>query len=305
LRGFCYKEGGSSKGEYRMVTGGRRLSAIAALLIAACVSWPSESSAGEPDRRDAPTAISSIRAAEAEKPPLLPRPRTVDMPILVYHHVVPGVASGSTMTRSLFVTPDAFEQQLKYLKDNRYQSVSFDDLADCVEYGVALPDRPVILTFDDGWENQFTYGFPLLQKYGFTGTFFVVTGYLDFQNFMTSEQLKTMVAAGMTIGDHSRTHPALPTIGSSQRLQDEIAGSKAWLEERLGVPVTTFAYPYGSYTPAVVALIKAAGYRTARTVDDGTHDTADNLETLPGIVFPAYTSHYRDKVELAAGETRR
>jgi peptidoglycan/xylan/chitin deacetylase (PgdA/CDA1 family) len=288
-----------------MITGGRSLSAVAALLVAAFVSWPSEAPAGEPDRRDPPAEVSGIRAAEAEKPPVLPTPRAVDLPILVYHHVVPGVVSGSSVMRSLFVTPDAFDQQLKYLKDNRYQSVSFDDLADCVEYGVPLPDRPVILSFDDGWENQFAYGFPLLQKYGFTATFFVVTGYLDYQNFMTTEQLKTMIAAGMTIGGHSRSHPALPTIGSSQRLQDEIAGSKSWLEERLGVPVTTFAYPYGSYTPAVVALIKAAGYRTARTVDDGTHATADNLETLPGIIFPAYTSHYRDKVEFAAGETRR
>lgn len=247
-----------------------------------------------------PSDLSAVAAAEAEKPPLLPAPRTVDMPILVYHHIVPGHAQ-----TPLFVTPDGFEQQLRFLKDNGYQTVSFDDLADCIEYGIPLPDRPVILSFDDGWQNQFQYAFPLLQKYGFTGTFYIVSGYVDGQNFMTLPQLKALVAAGNTIGSHSRSHPALPSIGSPQRLKEEIVGSKDWLEQHLGVPITTFAYPYGSYTPAVMALVKAAGYRTARTVDDGTHYTADNLEMLDALIFPAYVNHYRDKVELASSETRR
>jgi peptidoglycan/xylan/chitin deacetylase (PgdA/CDA1 family) len=251
--------------------------------------------AEEPDRRAPPPEISALRAAEDEARPALPAPRSLEIPILVYHHVVPGRSASV-----LFVPPETFEQQLKYLQDNGYRSVSFDDLADCLEYGAPLPERPVILSFDDGWENQFAYAFPLLQKYGFTATFYVVTGYIDHQNFMTVDQLKTMIAAGMTIGDHSRTHPALPSIGNAQRLKDEIVGSKSWLEEKLGVAVDTFAYPYGSYTAAVAAAVKAAGYRTARTVDDGTHVTFDNLATLPGVIFPAYVRYYRGNVELAA-----
>jgi peptidoglycan/xylan/chitin deacetylase (PgdA/CDA1 family) len=256
--------------------------------------------AEEPDRRALPPEISALQAAEAEARPMRPAPSSVEVPILVYHHVVPGRSTGV-----LFVTPDGFEQHLKYLQDNGYHSVTFDDLADCLEYGAALPERPVILSFDDGWENQYTYAFPLLQKYGFSGTFFVVTEYLDHQNFMTTNELKMMLAAGMTIGSHSKTHPALPSIGNGQRLKDEIAGSKAWLESKLGVAIDTFAYPYGSYTAAVAAAVKAAGYRTARTVDDGTHAAADNLETLQALIFPAYVNHYRANVELAASETRR
>ena len=244
--------------------------------------------------------ISAIAAAEAEKPPLLPAPRAVDMPILVYHHIVPGHSGADHL--SLFASPEAFEQQLRTLRDNGYQSISFDDLADCLEYGLPLPERPVIISLDDGWENQFQYGFPLLQKYGFSATFYVVSGYLGGQNFMTVEQLKTMIAAGMTIGDHTRSHPALPTIASPQRLAEEISGSKSWLEERLHVPITTFAYPYGSYSAATVALVKAAGYRTARTVDSGTHYTVGDLETLAAIVYPEFAGHYRDKLELAVRE---
>jgi peptidoglycan/xylan/chitin deacetylase (PgdA/CDA1 family) len=247
--------------------------------------------------------ISAIRSAEGEKTPLLKTPRAIDIPIIVYHHVVPDQL-GSQRTRILYVAPDIFEQQLNLLRDNGYQSVSFSDVADCLEYGIALPERPVILSFDDGWDNQFNFGFPLLQKYGFTGTFFIVSGFLDHQNFMTTDQLKAMVAAGMTIGGHSRTHPALAGLGA-MRLQDEIAGSKLWLRERLGVPIDTFAYPYGSYTASVAAIVKSAGYRTARTVDVGTHCTADNLETLPGLIFSTFANHYRDKIEIASRDDHR
>lgn len=260
--------------------------------------------AQEPERRVTPPDISAIQAAEAEARPVLPAPRAVDMPILVYHHVVPGRASGAEGARTLFVTPDGFETQLKYLKDNGYQTVSFSDLADYLDYGTPLPEHPIILSFDDGWANQYQYAFPLLQKYGFTGTFYVVTGYLDHQNFMTVEQLKTMIAAGMAIGCHSRTHPALPSLGIGPRLKDEIAGSKAWLEQQLGVAIDTFAYPYGAYSQATVAAVKAAGFRTARTVDTGTHASGDNLALLPAVLYSQYVNHYRGNVELAA-DTRR
>jgi peptidoglycan/xylan/chitin deacetylase (PgdA/CDA1 family) len=273
------------------------LMAMVALAVMLALALPFQVVAGEPDRRDPPVPpeISALQAAEAEAQPSPPAPLAVEIPILVYHHVVPGHASPV-----LYVTPEAFEQQLKYLQSGGYRSVSFADLADCLEYGAPLPERPVIISFDDGWENQFQYGFPLLQKYGFSATFFVVTGYLDHPNFMTVDQLKTMIAAGMVIGDHSRTHPALPSIGNPQRLKDEIAGSKAWLEAQLGIAIDTFAYPYGSYTQATVAAVKAARYRTARTVDSGTHAALDNMETLPAVIFPQYVNHYRANVEVAA-----
>lgn len=269
----------------------RRVALLAPLLL----GWPLRALAWEPDRRLPPPEVSAIQAAEAEARPLRPAHAAVEIPLLVYHHVVPG--GGSPV---LYVTPDGFEQQLRYLQNNGYHSISFADLANCLEYGAPLPERPVILSFDDGWENQYQYAFPLLQKYGFGGTFYVVTGYLDHQNFMTTDQLKTMMAAGMIVGSHTRTHPVLPSIGNTQRLKDEIAGAKVWLEDRFGVAIDTFAYPYGSYTATTVAMVKAAGYRTARTVDDGTRAALDNIATLPALIFSQYVNHYRANVELVA-----
>jgi peptidoglycan/xylan/chitin deacetylase (PgdA/CDA1 family) len=279
-----------------------KISGMISLGIAALLLTTSASRTSAQKLTPAPD-LSPAAAAEAEHRPLLIPPRSVEMPILVYHHVVPGSGSGSEVAHMLFVTPEVFDQQLKYLRDNGYQSVSFDDLADCLETGMPLPPRPVILSFDDGWENQFTYAFPLLQKYQFTATFYVVTNYLDHQNFMTVQQLKTMMAAGMTIGGHSRSHPALTGLDTAHRW-DEIAASKNWLQERLGVTIDTFAYPYGSYSSGVAALVKAAGYRTARTVDFGTHYTVGDLETLQALLFQLYVRNYRENVELV-GEVRR
>jgi len=265
----------------------KAVSRRAALAAALVLASPLRALAAEADRRPPPPDASTVPAAEFEAQPWHPAPPAVDIPILVYHHVVPDHSPGA-----LYVTPDGFEQQLKYLRDSGYRSISFSELADALEYGAPLPERPVILSFDDGWENQFQHGFPLLQKYGFTGTFYIVSGYLDHQNFMTTDQLNTMMAAGMVVGSHSRTHPVLAGFGGA-RLKDEVAGSKAWLEDHLGIAIDTFAYPYGSYTAAVAAATKAAGYRTARTVDIGTRVSADNLATVPAILFPAFLGRYR------------
>ena len=111
----------------------RRVALASAIFMAS----PLRAFGDEPDRRAAPQEFSAIQAAEFEARALRPPPPSVDIPILVYHHVVPDHSQGV-----LYVTPDGFEQQLKYLRDNDYQSVSFTDLADCLEYGAPLPERP-------------------------------------------------------------------------------------------------------------------------------------------------------------------
>jgi peptidoglycan/xylan/chitin deacetylase (PgdA/CDA1 family) len=209
---------------------------------------------------------------------------SVVVPILLYHHVRPG------STGALFVSPEILDQQLEYLQYYGFHTISFTDLADYLEKGKSLPLHPLIISFDDGWENQFEYGFPLLQKYHDTATFYVVTDYLDHPNFMTTEQLKTMVAAGMAIGCHTRSHPYLTSLGG-ERLRDEIAGAKAILETE-GFKIDTFAYPYGAYNQKVVAMVQAAGFRSARTADGGTRVTAEKLLILPGFTFQTFINSY-------------
>lgn len=278
--------------------------AVAAGMLLAPFVAPARALFEEPPRRDPLAGISAVEAAEMEAAARVTSPRAVDMPVLIYHHVAPERPLGYESMGALFETPDNFERELKYLKDNGYEAVSFDNLADFLQFGLPLPGRPVILSFDDGWQNQFDYAFPLLKKYGFTATFFVVTGYLEHGNFMTIEQLQTLLGAGMTIGSHTCSHVALSGIDSPSKLQNELAGSKAWLEDRLSVPISTFAYPYGSYSTAVASAVAASGYRTARTFDTGAHYTRNRLATLPGTLFKTYRDRYSYVVELTAATPR-
>jgi len=229
----------------------------------------------------------SQRTAAADAPA-----PSVDLPILVYHHIRPG------STSTLFVSPEVFDEELNYLQYHGFHTISFTDLADYLEKGKPLPPNPAIISLDDGWENQFEYGFPILQKYHDTATFYVVTNYLDHENFMTTEQLKTMVAAGMTIGCHTRSHPYLTSLGQ-ERAWDEIAGAKAILEAA-GITIDTFAYPYGAYDRMIVDMVKAAGFRSARTINAGIRVTADELDTLPGITFRTFINSYARQVTISS-----
>ncbi|MDE1919136.1 MAG: polysaccharide deacetylase family protein [Patescibacteria group bacterium] len=190
--------------------------------------------------------------------------RSVYVPILVYHIVRPSYPSDSAAVRRLALTPETFDAELSHLSEAGYRVVSFGDLEAYFASGTPLPAKPILLSFDDGWQNQFTYAFPILKKHGFSATFFVFTNAIGRRGFMTWDELKRMREAGMTIGAHSRSHPYLTKIADPAALWDEIAGSKAVLEQRLGVPVTVFAYPFGQYDPSVVADVARAGYRLAR-----------------------------------------
>lgn len=224
------------------------------------------------------------------------KPESVFLPILVYHVVRPGPPPSTPMAALLTVTPDQFEEQMKYLKAGGYDSVSFAALHDYLDGRGDLPYQPVIISFDDGWENQYRFAYPILKKYGFSATFFVVTNYIDHENFLTTEQLREMIANGMRVGSHSRSHPRLDALGDDA-LWNEVRGSKEYLEERLGQPVDDFAYPYGGYNQRVVQFVAAAGYKTARTVDFGITQTLATIERLNAVTFSGFVNNFAKAAE--------
>ncbi len=272
-----------------------RISRFAAVLAAVITSLLLIGSSGR---------CEPAQEAAAEQPAAPHLPASVRVPILIYHHIRPGPLPASHALRLLTTNPEAFENDLGYLRDNGYRTISFEDLANHLEQGAALPERPAIISFDDGWEQQFTYAVPLLSKYNFTATFFIVTNYVGHPNFLSLAQLKGMLAGGMEIGSHSRSHPSLPGLGRA-RQWDEIARSKTLLETWLGTRIVAFAYPYGAYDEPVAEMTTAAGYRAARTVDDGTLHTRDDLNSLAGLTFPAYLRSYRGGIALTAATSGR
>jgi len=153
---------------------------------------------------------------------------------------------------------------MKYLHENGYQVITFADLVNCLKKVGKLPPKPVIISFDDGWEDQFVYALPRLEEYHYVATFFVVTNFVGSRGFVSWSKLRTIVAEGMEIGSHSRSHPYLGKIDNPHILWDQIYNSKQILESELGAAVDEFAYPYGSYNQATASTVRSAGYKTAR-----------------------------------------
>jgi len=175
---------------------------------------------------------------------------------------------------------------MQYLRDNGYHVVSFDSLENFLERGAELPARSVIISFDDGWESQYLLAAPILEKYQFTATFFVIANYVGYRGFLSADELRAMTRRGVSIGSHSCSHPHLERITDAQHLWAEIYGSKAALESELGVPVTEFSYPYGSYNAAAVNMVMLAGYKAARAANFGSLHSANEIYRLSAITAP-------------------
>lgn len=204
---------------------------------------------------------------------------TLWVPVLVYHHVGTAPSNLSSADKSMFIKPEWFEKHIKYLKDNGFEAIHFSDLDAYFNRGVPLPAaRPVIISFDDGNGTVYTQAFPILKKYGMTGTVFAVTNYIGRGSHLTWEQMKEMAEAGMEIGSHSVSHPFLT---KSPKAAGELAESKKILEENLGVAISAFAYPYGIYDQKTIELVKEAGYATGRSFTTGNGVSASNLFTIP------------------------
>ena len=208
-------------------------------------------------------------------------PRSVRVPILVYHSVRAYIKGESKLQDAYDITPELLAQELTYLNSNGYHAVSFADVSRYFDEGIPLPNKPVILTFDDGWKNQYEHALPVLLKYNTKATFFVYTNPIDHKkaHWMSWDEVKSLDKLGMEIGGHSRTHPILTKITTDAGLDKEISGGKKILESHLGHPVKVFAYPFGMHNEAVERAVKRAGYTSSRTVYAGVwNDPAHQYE---------------------------
>ena len=201
------------------------------------------------------------------------------VPILMYHHIGDLPIDATELQTTWTVTPKNFDAQMQWLAHSGFRSISMAQLVTHLKNRQPLPAKPVIISFDDGWEEQFSTAFPIMTRYGLSGTFFVYTQPLDHSQYMTWAQVQALAAGGMDIQSHSITHPHLRTMAPDAAYK-EIAESKATLEKRLGKPVVAFCYPFGEYNNAIVEMVKRAGYESAVTLASGYRQRADELYTL-------------------------
>lgn len=183
-------------------------------------------------------------------------PGEVIVPILLYHHVA------LLQSENLYyIAPDAFERQMHLLHEWGYRTISVELLVNAIKEGAELPPKPIILTFDDGSETIYTNALPIMQKYNFTGTAYLVYNYVGTQNYMNPDQIRGLYASGWEIGSHSLTHADLTERSDRQR--DEIVESRRKLQSLLGVPILSFSYPFGAYDEDSVYYAHYAGYIAA------------------------------------------
>lgn len=176
-----------------------------------------------------------------------PVPPLPAVPILTYHVIAPG-------PNNLYVPPAQLDAHLQFLAEQGYRSVTLKQLQAHFQHGDNLPERPVVLTFDDGYDDFYTEALPLLQKHGMVGTLFVITERVGQPGYITWEQAEAIIAAGMEIGSHTLTHPDLRHL-DPRRLRAELGDSRGRLEQRLGVSIRFFAYPAGRYNNQTLALM--------------------------------------------------
>jgi peptidoglycan/xylan/chitin deacetylase (PgdA/CDA1 family) len=185
-------------------------------------------------------------------------PDAVTVPILLYHHVeIPEYEKSP-----YYVTPENFEEQMMLLRNWGYTTITLDLLLKSIKEGADLPARPLLITFDDGQLSVYTTAFPIMQKYGFTGIVYIVGSYMDAPSFMTAGQIKELAQAGWEVGSHSMKHRDLTTL-DADRQKYEIFQSRKLLSEEVGVPVNSFAYPFGYVSEDIFTFVHNAGYTSA------------------------------------------
>ncbi len=190
------------------------------------------------------------------------------VPVLLYHEV----ADYSDVDPTLFTTLNRFRQHMIALSGAGYSTITLDDYYDHITNGKPLPQKPIIITFDDGYLGNYLYAFPVLKALGMKATIFVITDSVENENVtyqhFSWEQAREMVDSGLiSIQSHTKSHQDLSTLELRHALAEMVCSRNA-IERNLGTECRYLAFPYGSYTDYVQRLAKLAGYRMTMKVTD-------------------------------------
>jgi peptidoglycan/xylan/chitin deacetylase (PgdA/CDA1 family) len=195
------------------------------------------------------------------------------------YHVI-GTPPAGAAYPGLWVTGAAFRAQIDALASAGYEAVTLDQVLDAWRGRARLPDHPIVLSFDDGYLGQGRIAAPVLAARRWPGVINVVLHNLGVPGGISATRLRSMLRAGWELDAHTLTHRDLTTLGPAD-LRREVAGSRAVLRRRFGVPVDAFCYPAGRYDATVEAAVRAAGYRAATTERPGAARPADDRYALP------------------------
>jgi len=193
------------------------------------------------------------------------------IPILMYHHIRDFSDPNDQIGTNLSVSPNSLARQLDLIAQRGYTTTTFEQLS----LG-KIVNKPIILSFDDGYENFYTNAYPELTKRGMTAVVFIITG-LHSADYLTEGQIKEISDAGFEIGSHTISHPDL-SKSTPGKVLSEVGESKKSLEQITGKAVHGFCYPSGKYNQSVIEAIRESGYSYATTTKSGIGDFSSPFE---------------------------
>lgn len=200
------------------------------------------------------------------------------IPILMYHSV--SYEKGNILR----VSKENFRVQMKYLKDNNYTTLTIDELYSYMQTGRLLPKKPIVITFDDGYKDNYTNAYPILKEFGLKATVFIITSTIDVEkDFLTSNEIKIMDSNNIRIESHTVAHEKLDKTSYKDSIKT-LTTSKVKLEKILNRKINYIAYPYGVYNENTIKAVKESGYKLAFSTEFGFIDKNNNIYSL-GRIF--------------------
>ena len=240
----------------------------------------------QPTAEPTPTLIPPT---PTQTPTPLPTPQTPDgqavrVPILMYHYVSSPPADADKYRLDLSVKPSELINQLTYLRDNGYTIVSLYDVARARAGVAQLPEKPIVLTFDDGHLDNYTNAFPVLKSFGVTATFFIITDLADIEHpdYMNWAMIEEMAAAGMDFEIHTKSHRSLRDR-NDDFLREEIFGAQEILAFHTGKLPRFLAYPGGAYDETAINFARNLDLWGALTTEHGYTHSLDNRYVMPRV----------------------
>jgi peptidoglycan/xylan/chitin deacetylase (PgdA/CDA1 family) len=200
------------------------------------------------------------------------------VPILAYHQV-------GDIDDLYSIPASQFEEQMTYLASNGYHTISLEDLFNFYDGQGKLPDKPVIITFDDGYEDNYLTALPILEKYNMSATVFIVPNLIATPDYLSWQQVTQMQRRHIEIGSHTMSHIAMDEISEEQQWR-EASESKRILEQHVGKPIRFFAYPFGQFTTTTEQILQAAGYQGACAGMPGLNDKTTDAYAMKRINVP-------------------
>ena len=203
------------------------------------------------------------------------------IPVLYYHSV------NDTVDNEVTISPELLKKQLEYIKYQGYITLSMNEVENYILYNQPIPEKSILITFDDGYMDNYSKAYPILKELNMKATIFCITSELDGSYYLSEEALKEMSQNNIDIESHTVNHLHLNKLTYDEQLK-EMSGSKTKLENITGKKVTSIAFPFGDYNEYSVKAAKNAGYNIAFTTNKGFADRDDNPLELDRIYVNSY-----------------